>query len=256
MRSTRQLASTAGALTDNFVYDSFGDALFTSGTAGTPFRYVGRAGCYLDSDIVTYCLRARYYSPGAGRFLSRDPMSSYAYVESNPVLSINPSGFDDTPMKPIKKPPQRPRPDPPRSIGTSWDYLGWGYGWYCGLSRKGPPRGWIHRFKPIDPLDASCQKHDSCLAQFWWDFCDPYKQFTCDFVLCNDAQIALASGCSDAYPTSDPYDLYSLWMCMQAARDLIRLYCTLTIRNPSRWKRVYPIHVPYPFGRFGLKPND
>ena len=60
------------------------------------FRYVGQVGYYYDPDLADYFLRARYYNPTIGRFLSRDPVDVpgtsnwYAYVKNNPVRSNDP----------------------------------------------------------------------------------------------------------------------------------------------------------------------
>jgi len=57
-----------------------------------------------DPDLGLYYLRARYYNPATGRFMSRDPWSGnqfdaktlhkYLYVGSNPVNFVDPSGRD------------------------------------------------------------------------------------------------------------------------------------------------------------------
>ena len=72
--STTQLANSTGSVTDSYLYDSFGNILLTSGTTVNSFRYVGRVGYYVGVDLGQYYMRARYYSPGIGRFLSRDPL--------------------------------------------------------------------------------------------------------------------------------------------------------------------------------------
>ena len=55
-----------------------------------------------DSDLGLYYLRARYYNPATGRFLSRDPEAGYAnrppslhkylYANGDPVNTIDPTG--------------------------------------------------------------------------------------------------------------------------------------------------------------------
>ena len=95
--STTQLASNAGSVTDSYLYDSFGNVLLT-GTTANPFKYVGQSGYYLDLDLLRYNLRARYYDPGSGRFLSRDPVEDagiglYTYVENAPSNHVDPSGL-------------------------------------------------------------------------------------------------------------------------------------------------------------------
>jgi RHS repeat-associated protein len=67
--SVRQLTSLAGAVTDTYDYNAFGNLL--SKTGATPNSYLYRGEQY-DSDLNLYYLRARYYNPATGRFLSRD----------------------------------------------------------------------------------------------------------------------------------------------------------------------------------------
>ena len=55
-----------------------------------------------DPDLGLYYLRARYYNPGTGRFLSRDPedgnrfdpasLHKYLYAGGDPVNAIDPAG--------------------------------------------------------------------------------------------------------------------------------------------------------------------
>jgi len=55
-----------------------------------------------DNDLGLYCLRARYYNPATGRFLSRDPedgkpvdpktLQKYLYAGGNPIDEIDPLG--------------------------------------------------------------------------------------------------------------------------------------------------------------------
>ncbi len=63
--NVRQLTNGAGAVTDTYEYDAFGNALQTSGS--TPNVYLYRGEQY-DADLGLYYLRARYYNPATGRF--------------------------------------------------------------------------------------------------------------------------------------------------------------------------------------------
>jgi len=101
--STTQLASSAGSVTDSYLYDSFGNIL-TSGTTTNPFQHVGEVGYYYNADVKWSYLRARYYDPANGRFLSRDPQyltnpslvddsTLYRYVANRPNILTDPSGL-------------------------------------------------------------------------------------------------------------------------------------------------------------------
>jgi RHS repeat-associated protein len=71
--SVRQLTKSNGTVTDEYEYDAYGNSFTKSGT--TPNNYLYRGEQY-DSDLGLYYLRARYYNPSTGRFLSRDPGKS------------------------------------------------------------------------------------------------------------------------------------------------------------------------------------
>jgi RHS repeat-associated protein len=101
--NVRQLTSMAGAVTDTYEYDAFGNKINQTGT--TPNNYLYRGEQY-DSDLGLYYLRARYYNPSTGRFLSRDPLDGdptdpqslhkYLYAGGDPVNRIDPSGRADS----------------------------------------------------------------------------------------------------------------------------------------------------------------
>ncbi|MFI5461267.1 MAG: RHS repeat-associated core domain-containing protein, partial [Isosphaerales bacterium] len=94
--STTQLVNSAGTVTDSYLYDSFGNILLAGSTTNW-FRYVGRLGYYYDTDLADYYLRARFYDPAKGRFLSRDPIldfrTDYEYCDNNPMILQDPSGL-------------------------------------------------------------------------------------------------------------------------------------------------------------------
>ena len=97
--NVRQLTNSAGAVTDTYEYDAFGNDVYHTGT--TPNNYLYRGEQY-DPDLGLYYLRARYYNPATGRFLSRDPengnrlspasLRKYLYAGGDPVNSFDPSG--------------------------------------------------------------------------------------------------------------------------------------------------------------------
>jgi len=87
--STTQLSSSIGAITDSYTYDSWGNPLTVSGNSINPFQFIGKLGYYFDGYI-----RARWYDPTRGRFLSRDPLflGDYVYCSNNPARFTDPSG--------------------------------------------------------------------------------------------------------------------------------------------------------------------
>ena len=94
--STTQLANSTGSVTDSYLYDSWGNILLSSGSTANPFRFVGGLGYYYDADLATYYLRARFYDPDGGRFVSRDPVldeADYRYCDNGPTFRQDPSGL-------------------------------------------------------------------------------------------------------------------------------------------------------------------
>jgi len=100
--TVRQLTNSAGTITDTYDYDAFGNEV--NHTGSTPNNYLYRAEQY-DSDLGLYYLRARYYNPLTGRFLSRDPedgqakdsasLHKYLYADGDPINGIDPMGRED-----------------------------------------------------------------------------------------------------------------------------------------------------------------
>jgi RHS repeat-associated protein len=98
--SVRGLTSTSGTLTDSYSYDAFGQ--LTSGQTNPASNYL-YTGQQYDSLSGLYDLRARYYNPAQGRFLSQDTwrvdyknpieLNRYGYTANNPVNYSDPSGL-------------------------------------------------------------------------------------------------------------------------------------------------------------------
>ena len=93
--SVTSLSSSSGALANTYTFDSFGRLTGSTGTLTNPLRYTGRE---FDSETGLLFQRARYFDPGAGRFLSGDPigfwggLNLYAYSRNNPVALTDPLG--------------------------------------------------------------------------------------------------------------------------------------------------------------------
>jgi len=100
--TTVALSDAAGTLTDRYAYDEFGNLLNRRGATPNPFRYLGRHGVQDEGDGLNY-IRARYYAPEWGRFVSKDPMpgkpndgqtlNRYVYALNNSIVLIDPSGL-------------------------------------------------------------------------------------------------------------------------------------------------------------------
>jgi len=75
--STRQLLSGAGAVTDTYTYDAFGNTVAQTGSTPNEFLYRGEQ---FDAALVMYYLRARYYLPRTGRFLTADKYEEPAFA--------------------------------------------------------------------------------------------------------------------------------------------------------------------------------
>jgi RHS repeat-associated protein len=92
--STRMLTDGAGVVRATFTYGPYGTLTASTGSSTTRFLFSGQ---YQDAESGFYYLRARYYDPTVGQFLSVDPLvaktlSPYGYVQGNPLNSSDPSG--------------------------------------------------------------------------------------------------------------------------------------------------------------------
>lgn len=95
--STTELTDGGANATDSYRYHAFGETRVRTGTTSNPFGFVGRLGYYTEDELGLQYLRARWYQPAAGRFLSRDPVGGlageYTYVAQRPTWAVDPSGL-------------------------------------------------------------------------------------------------------------------------------------------------------------------
>ena len=94
-----QLLDESGNVTKTYEYDSFGNEVKPEKKDENPYRYCGE---YYDKETEEVYLRARYYEPSVGRFITRDtytgesdePLSLhlYTYCENDGVNMVDPSG--------------------------------------------------------------------------------------------------------------------------------------------------------------------
>ncbi|ADN36346.1 YD repeat protein [Methanolacinia petrolearia DSM 11571] len=97
--SVRGLSDGSGNTVAGYSYDAFGEPDFITGQEYNDFLFTGEQ---TDSETGLIYLRARYYDPETGRFISKDPftgfatntqsLNRYTYVQNNPVRFTDPSG--------------------------------------------------------------------------------------------------------------------------------------------------------------------
>jgi RHS repeat-associated protein len=94
-----QTVSETGEVQNQYDYDIFGNPILTVEVYENAIRYAGE---FYDAETGLYYLRARYYDPYTGRFISEDsywgedsnPLSLnlYTYAYNNPIIYVDPSG--------------------------------------------------------------------------------------------------------------------------------------------------------------------
>ena len=98
--SVRQLAGEAGQVTLAQGYAPYGEPLWSEGSGTTGYGFTGEQW---DAEAALLFLRARYYEPGTGRFVSKDLFSGstqhprtlniYLYTGDNPINHADPTGY-------------------------------------------------------------------------------------------------------------------------------------------------------------------
>ena len=99
--NVRLLVDGSGNIVGRYDYDAFGAVRATSGSASTAYRNAGHAA---DDAVGLIYMRARWYDPALGRFLTPDPRlpapwnsqdwNRYSYVRNNPIDLTDPEGQD------------------------------------------------------------------------------------------------------------------------------------------------------------------
>jgi RHS repeat-associated protein len=97
--SVVSLANASGSIVDSYGYDPFGNVTTSTVGVANPFTY---SGYWQDAKTGLYHLKARWYEPVTGRFLTRDavqdvvgdPLSvnHYLYCKNDPVNKVDPEG--------------------------------------------------------------------------------------------------------------------------------------------------------------------
>ncbi|MBI4301916.1 MAG: RHS repeat-associated core domain-containing protein [Chloroflexi bacterium] len=92
LESTEALTDGSGNVIATYKYDVFGAVISSSGSGSSEYTFTGQQD---DATLGYTYLRARYYDPAIGRFVSKDALpliNRYTYVENN-VNSIDPTGL-------------------------------------------------------------------------------------------------------------------------------------------------------------------
>jgi len=126
------LSDASGVVVERYRYDAYGEptilapngtTIRSASTVGNPYTFTGRR---LDPESGLYYYRARYLSPGAGRFINRDPhgysdgLNLYEYAGSNPVNFVDPMGTEKKDAGSGKKPPCPPEVLRHRALTAVW----------------------------------------------------------------------------------------------------------------------------------------
>ncbi|MCX6153179.1 MAG: DUF6531 domain-containing protein [Candidatus Kapabacteria bacterium] len=96
--STVAMTDMSASITHKYSYGAYGELLSSEESDSNPYRYVGMYGV-IDDNNGFYNMRARYYDPSLGRFISEDPVWSvnlYPYAGGNPVMGIDYNGAATT----------------------------------------------------------------------------------------------------------------------------------------------------------------
>jgi RHS repeat-associated protein len=98
-QNAKLLVDNAGNLAHRWEWEPFGRARADTGNTAAAFSFSGEQR---DDETGLINLRARYYDPGIGRFLSRDSIpgvmtlpqswNRFSYVENDPINATDPSG--------------------------------------------------------------------------------------------------------------------------------------------------------------------
>ena len=97
--NTVALTNEGGNIVNSYAYSPFGIiANEQEAVLHQPFKYVGQYGVMSEPNGLYY-MRARFYDPYTGRFISQDPLgfeggdiNLYVYAANNPIMYADPEG--------------------------------------------------------------------------------------------------------------------------------------------------------------------
>lgn len=101
--STVGVTNATGDYVNRYFYQPFGQEIFETETIANPFEFVGKWGVMDEANGLDF-MRARFYSPSDGRFISSDPIgiaggiNLYGYVNNDPLSAVDPEGTIPIPL--------------------------------------------------------------------------------------------------------------------------------------------------------------
>ncbi len=97
--STIAMTDSSQNMVNKYAYDPFGNVVNQVETIPQSFKFVGQFGVMTESNGFYY-MKARYYDPSVGRFVSEDPSgfegggtNLFVYAANNPILLFDPLGL-------------------------------------------------------------------------------------------------------------------------------------------------------------------
>ena len=88
------LVNEAGTVVNTYEYTPWGEIRNETETVDNPIKYARE---YYDDELDMIYLRARYYDPSIGRFITEDPardgLNWYVYCRNNPIKYVDPTGY-------------------------------------------------------------------------------------------------------------------------------------------------------------------
>ena len=90
------ITDEAGQVVNGYTYDAFGAIITSSEKLQNRYTYNGEA---FDKTTEQYYLRKRFYNPKLSRFIQEDEyrgdgLNLYAFCANNPVMYVDPSGYE------------------------------------------------------------------------------------------------------------------------------------------------------------------
>ena len=97
---SKNTAGTSWSLGNERSYDDWGSVRSGAVTGGPKGRYVANLGHVQDDESGLIYMRARYYEPETGRFVSEDPAMEfsnwYIYCRNNPIDKVDQNGCSES----------------------------------------------------------------------------------------------------------------------------------------------------------------